>query len=119
LRDFLSGFTKKGIKVFPDCSSTLAANLADLKEKMLTLLLLADDAEEAREYRSDLESLPDFEGVKTTERMVLQPTMSRLIQLIRSSGEGPLVVPCGRPLFKGESLQKLLTDLRNPALLIR
>jgi hypothetical protein len=88
------------------------------QRKTLTLLL-ADDAAEAREYRRDLEGLPELKGVKTTGRVVLQPTISRLVQLIRSSGEGPLVVPCGRPLFKGESLQKLLTDLRNPVLLIR
>jgi hypothetical protein len=72
----------------------------------------------AEERKAELEDLLKMAELQVNHQVVLRPTLPRLIHNVRMASEGPLVVPCAEPFFRGDELQRLASELRNTILLV-
>ena len=55
---------------------------------------------------------PDFSTL-------VEPSYSRLVRLVRMTGNGPVILPCGRERLQGEPLCSLVDEIPNSVLLVR
>ena len=52
-------------------------------------------------------------------RNLVEPSHSGLAWLVRMTGDGPVILPCGKERLQGEPLCTLVDEIPNPVLLVR
>jgi hypothetical protein len=49
----------------------------------------------------------------------VEPSHRGLAWLVRMTGDGPVILPCGKERLQGEPLCNLIDEIPNPVLLVR
>lgn len=97
----------------------IAIPLGTAANRRLTVVLVAESREEAADLREEvLQHLSGF-AVEPEIRVLLQPSHQALAWMVRLSGEGPVVLPCGKKRLEGEKLCSLVDAVSNPVLIVR
>ena len=97
---------------------SVAASLARISGQ-LRVLIWADDGETAQQYKRDIvQQLHDVD-IEVSYRRFHQTEFDDLIQLIRRSGAGLLVLGRGDSSLPVEKVRVLLENLDSPILVVR
>jgi len=96
-----------------------AMRLTEVKNGFLSVLIVTTDTEKARRLREDLTADLRARNVGADFRVLIEPSVSRLLHEIRGAGSGPVVLPCGGDVFYAEELCALVDEIPNPVLLVR
>jgi nucleotide-binding universal stress UspA family protein len=106
-----SGAAKKGLEA--------AGRLTEVKDGFLNVLLVSDDPGKAGGLREEVASRLQALHVGADFRVLIDPSVPRLIHEIRTAGSGPVVLPCSERVFYAEGLCALVDEIPNPVLLVR
>ena len=97
----------------------IAIPIGTAGSRRLTVIVVAENREEAKALREEvLQQLSGF-AVEPEIRALLQPSHQALAWMVRLSGEGPVVLPCGKKRLEGEKLCSLVDAIPNPVLVVR
>jgi nucleotide-binding universal stress UspA family protein len=98
----------------------LAAALAVVTEgDRLTVLLLADGTERARDLYAEAQNLLQGQDLELRYRALTESNVPRLARLVHSEEGGTLILPARMGLFEEEAMLKLLDEVDLPVLLVR
>jgi nucleotide-binding universal stress UspA family protein len=98
---------------------SIAGFLVESQVRTLTVILVADRRAEVQTLRETaLRELETF-TLSGDFRVMVRPTHSSLGWLVRATGNGPVILPCGRDRLEGEPLCRLVDDIPNPVLVVR
>lgn len=95
----------------------IAASLVAEHQRHLSVIMVAETEAEARSMRPDVIRL--MAGTGCEVRALLRPSHAGLAWLVRATGPGPVVLPCGRERLQGEKLCALVDSIPNQVLLVR
>lgn len=97
----------------------IAGALVDEKDRRLNVILVAEDRKEAESLReAALRQLAPF-SLSGDFRASIRPSYSGLAWRVRTTGSGPVVLPCGKERLQGKPLCSLVDEIPNPVLLVR
>jgi hypothetical protein len=96
-----------------------ASRMVRAEDGRLMVYVIAQDVTSARELRLDVIDRLRLRGLGADFRLLIQPSLAGLNQLIRMETDGPVVIPCEKEPLDGEQLCTLVDELANPVLLIR
>ncbi|MFZ7127654.1 MAG: universal stress protein [Desulfobacterales bacterium] len=97
----------------------IAGSLVEVQDRRLTVITVAESRDEAEELRETaLLRLTDF-SLAGDSHILIRPDRARIAWLVRMSGRGPVILPCGKERLQGEQLCSLLDEIPNPILLVR
>jgi nucleotide-binding universal stress UspA family protein len=96
-----------------------AGHLVHAQDGRLTIFVIADDKNQARKLQEDVMQRLQLHELGADFRLLIQPSLTGLAQLIRMESSGPVVVPCEKMPLEGEQLCALVDELANPVLLVR
>jgi nucleotide-binding universal stress UspA family protein len=96
-----------------------AGHLVQARDSRLTVFVIADDKNDARKLQADALERLERHRLGADFRLLIQPSLPGLAQLIRMESAGPVVVPCEKEPLEGEQLCALVDELANPILLVR
>lgn len=97
----------------------IAGFLVTSQVRRLTLILVAESREESVELRDEARRQLAGRSLDPDFRVLLRPDHAGLAWLVKMTGSGPVVLPCGRKRLQGEPLCTLVEDIPNPVLLVR
>lgn len=96
-----------------------AAHLVPAKGGHLSVIIVADDKDSAQRLQSDALMQLQAHGLGADFWVLINPTLSRLVQIVRMQGNGPLVLALGQGSLDAEGLCVLISEVPNPVLLVR
>ncbi|MBI4774437.1 MAG: universal stress protein [Deltaproteobacteria bacterium] len=97
----------------------VAGGLVETNQTSLLVIALADDESSAPKLRGDLaEKLRDL-GLIADIRLLINPSLEGLAEVVRMQSAGPVVIPCGPRLLQNEALCSLVNEIPNPVLILR
>ena len=94
-------------------------NLVDEKDAPLKMILLADDQDQGTKLKEALGRQLRAEGMKAVTRVLIEPDLEKLADIVQRQSAGPVVIPCNDHLLGREALCDLLQRVRNPVLVVR
>ena len=97
----------------------VAGQLVQTQDGRLTIFVIADDRDHARKLQEEVMPRIQLHRLDADFRLLIQPSLQGLVQLIRMESAGPVVVPCEKEPLEGEQLCALIEELVNPVLLVR
>jgi nucleotide-binding universal stress UspA family protein len=97
----------------------VAAALVAEQDRRLTLILAGDSREEVRALREQALDRLSPAHIAVDVHVIRRPTPAGLAWLVRMSGSGPVVLPCGEGGLEEMSLCALIEEIPNPVLLVR
>jgi len=105
----------------PAAGRALAAAvfLAGLIDQGLTVLVLADDPDDARLLESEATAWLAERGLAARYRQLTTARAPHLGQMVRLEGGGTLVLPAEGAVLRDERLLALLDEIESPVLLVR
>ncbi len=60
-----------------------------------------------------------LEEIKADLRVLIDPDLEKLADIVQGQSGGPVVIPCNDHLIGGEALCALMQRIRNPVLVVR
>jgi hypothetical protein len=98
----------------------IAGSLVEAQDRRLTVVLLAESRSESHDLRAESSRLLSGLSIAADFRILVEPNHSELVWLVRmTTGDGPVILPCGRESLQGEPLCGLVGEIPNPVLLVR
>jgi len=97
----------------------IAGSLIEAQDRRLTVVVVAESRSGAHDLRAESSRLLTGFSIATDFRILVDPRHNELAWLVRMTGEGPVILPCGRESLQGEPLCSLLDEIPNPVLLVR
>lgn len=97
----------------------IAASLVEAQDRRLTVALVAESKNESRYLQDEAARLLSGFSIAADFRVLVRPGHGSLAWLVRMTGTGPVILPCGRELLQGEPLCTLVDEIPNPVLLVR
>jgi nucleotide-binding universal stress UspA family protein len=96
-----------------------AAELVRGQQGYLTVALIAEMEEEARNLQTEVALWLKARGMQARYRWMLEADEVKLKYLLRVEGECILVLPGGLAILQGERLTMLLNELKCPVMIVR
>ena len=96
-----------------------ASHLVQVRDGRLTVFVLADDKEQARNRQMKVMERLQAHELGADFRLLARPSLSGLAAMIRTESAGPVVIPCDGDGFGAEQLCTLVDEVINPVLLVR
>jgi nucleotide-binding universal stress UspA family protein len=104
----------------PLAEKALEAAAALVKEgESLTVLILADGSESARELRAQVDEKLRDRKLRVHYRSLTRSNVAKLAYLVQMERTGTLVLPVQSSLLRDEALLRLLAEIEVPVLLVR
>lgn len=97
----------------------IAVSLVEAQDRRLTVLLVAESRSESRDLKAESSHLLSGFSIAADFRNLVEPSHSGLVWLVRMTGDGPVILPCGKERLQGEPLCTLVDEIPNPVLLVR
>lgn len=97
----------------------IAGSLVEAQDRRLTVVVVAESRSESRDLQDDTARLLSGYDITADFRTVVQPSYGGLAWLVRITGIGPVILPCGKERLQGEPLCSLVEEITNPVLLVR
>lgn len=102
-----------------DRALSIVDSLGAAQERRFHLILVAESRAEARGLHAAALDHLVAEPLGEAVRTLVRPTPEGVAWLVRATGPGPVVLPCGRERLQGEPLCRLADAIPNPVLLVR
>jgi nucleotide-binding universal stress UspA family protein len=97
----------------------IAGSLVAAQDRRLTVVLVAESRSESHELKADSSRLLSGFSIAADFRTLVEPSHRGLAWLVRTIGDGPVILPCGKERLQGEPLCTLVDEIPNPVLLVR
>ena len=83
------------------------------------MVLVAESRSESRDLKAESSHLLSGFSISADFRTLVEPSHSGLARLVRITGNGPVILPCGKQRLQGEPLCTLVDEIPNPVLRLR
>lgn len=100
-------------------AAQVAVHLTRIRKSLLNVFILAPDRGKAEDYQARLSGELHAEQIRGKFYYIINPSLRRIAWFAQTYGEGPMVLPCGGTLLQGDALCSLVSEVRNPVLLVR
>ena len=97
----------------------IAGSLIEAQDRRLTVVVVAESKNDAQDLKAESSRLLTGFSIAADFRILVEPGHSELALLVRMTGDGPVILSCGRESLQGEPLCSLLDEISNPVLLVR
>jgi nucleotide-binding universal stress UspA family protein len=98
---------------------SVAAALVRGEDRHLIVFVLAESQEQAGQVKQQVSQWLQGRGLVARYRLLLEPSLGRLTEMIEAEGCGTLVVPAHTAYLDDEELLTLLEEVDLPVLLVR
>jgi len=97
----------------------VGSGLVETNHTNLLVIALADDEASARKLKGDMAETLRSLGLIADIRLLINPSLEGLAEVVRMQSIGPVVIPCGPRLLQNEALCSLVNQIPNPVLILR